>query len=721
MAAPRPPEVRARIKVLKGPRALTGLVIYVLLCVNAAAQSAMYTYDALNRLTSVAYPNGTTIVYTYDAAGNRTTKTVTVVAAPELFSHISPANGAIGTSTSPTLSWADSAGATSYEYCLDTTDNGTCDTAWTSTGATTNVGLSGLNAGTPYYWHVRAINIGGTTYAEGDAETFWSFTTHMDPPAAFGKSAPANSSTAQPSSPALSWGASSGATSYEYCYDTTNDNACAGWLSTGLATTVELSGLTASSTYYWQVRALNAGGTTYSDGTPTMFWSFTTGLPAPAFGQVDTPSQNAAGVQGAIGVTGWALDDVGVTKVEIFRNCLLFEPQNCQTVLGQSVVYVGDAAFLAGARPDVAAAFPTYPQNARAGWGYLMLTPMLPDVTNSLPYGGQGALTLYAVATDSVGNKTLLGRSSDSQSSDYTTPTAITMSNATIAKPFGAIDTPGQGGTISGVFNNFGWALTPDTNTTGGDPDDIVIPTNGSTMTVFIDGLPTALVAYNQCRGSVGNPVPVGLYCNDDVANIFGNPIPLAPLTTRTSNPTLFRNLDAGRAAIGAFTFDTTTLTNGLHTIAWSVTDSAGRTEGIGSRFFLVSNGAVSPQVEADMRAAPAQRLGSVSTLKATATVTDGVWTRTGFALAAPWARQLPTGDGDLKVQLPQLERVELWLGAPVEKGYLLVGDELRALPVGSTLAGSVFAWTPPAGYLGAYRLVFERGGERIDVQVIVR
>ena len=36
---------------------------------------------------------------------------------------------------------------------------------------------------------------------------------------------------------------------------------------------------------------------------------------------------------------------------------------------------------------------------------------------------------------------------------------------------------------------------------------------------------------------------------------------------------------------------DTTTLSNGLHTIAWVVTDSAGQTSGIGSRFFRVQNG----------------------------------------------------------------------------------------------------------------------------------
>ena len=55
-----------------------------------------------------------------------------------------------------------------------------------------------------------------------------------------------------------------------------------------------------------------------------------------AFGQVDTPVQNANGVVGAIGVTGWALDDVGVSSVKIYRNCLPFEDQaNCQTMGGQ--------------------------------------------------------------------------------------------------------------------------------------------------------------------------------------------------------------------------------------------------------------------------------------------------------------------------------------------------------------------------------------------------
>lgn len=317
---------------------------------------------------------------------------------------------------------------------------------------------------------------------------------------------------------------------------------------------------------------------------------------AAPLGQVDTPTQSATGVQGAMGVTGWALDDVGVSKVEIYRNCLPADaPASCQSILEQSIVFVGDAAFLAGVRTDVEAAFATYPQNNRAGWGYLMLTPMLPNVTTGQAYGGQGALTIFAIALDIEGNRKLLGRSSDPGSAQFATPTSITMDNASIAKPFGAIDTPAQGATVSGILNNFGWALTPDSNTIGGEVADAVIPTSGSTMTVFIDSLPVAQVTFNQCRGTVGNPVPPAAYCNDDVASIFGNVTPQATFTARSANATRYRNLDAARGAIGSYSFNTATLTNGLHTIAWSVTDSAGRTEGIGSRLFFVLNSGADP------------------------------------------------------------------------------------------------------------------------------
>ena len=54
------------------------------------------------------------------------------------------------------------------------------------------------------------------------------------------------------------------------------------------------------------------------------------------FGQVDTAHQTAGGVGGAIGVTGWALDDTGVLNVRIYRNCIVGvdNPASCQIVTG---------------------------------------------------------------------------------------------------------------------------------------------------------------------------------------------------------------------------------------------------------------------------------------------------------------------------------------------------------------------------------------------------
>jgi sugar lactone lactonase YvrE/lysophospholipase L1-like esterase len=439
----------------------------------------------------------------------------------------------------------------------------------------------------------------------------------------------------------------------------------------------------------------------------------------PPFGQVDTPIQNAAGVQGAIGVTGWALDDLGVTSVQVFRNCLTFEDVPggpCTMILEGTpqqarVVFVGDAAFLAGARPDVEGGFGTMPQANRGGWGMLMLTPMLPNVDASLAYGGVGPLTIYVVATDVEGHKVLLGRSSDPASPDLRTPTRITMANSTTEKPFGSIDTPALGQTVSGVIANFGWSLTPDLNTTAG-PGDILIPVDGSTMWVFVDDLPVARVVYNQCRGTGFSPTT---YCNDDVSNIFGNPTPQPVLQTRTSNPTRFRNLDMGRGPIGAYVLDTRTLTNGLHTIAWSVTDSLGRTEGIGSRFFTVLNSGTEPDAVSDQTVVQAPPASVVSA------GAPPLQARTGFDLRAPWTELHARDDGRYFVRLPEVGRMELLFGTPVDAGYLVAPDgSWRELPVGSSLDGGRFGWAVPVGYYGAYHLVFVRGTERIDVDVTI-
>lgn len=113
-----------------------------------------------------------------------------------------------------------------------------------------------------------------------------------NPPGSFGKSAPASGLDAVSTSPTLSWVSSQGATSYEVCYDTTNDDQCSSWVNKGLSTSTSVSGLSPNTTYYWHVRAINADGTTYSDGSAGADWSFTTAGPPGAFTK-SSPSNDA--------------------------------------------------------------------------------------------------------------------------------------------------------------------------------------------------------------------------------------------------------------------------------------------------------------------------------------------------------------------------------------------------------------------------------------------
>jgi hypothetical protein len=100
-------------------------------------------------------------------------------------------------------------------------------------------------------------------------------TTPTPAPSAFSKINPANTATSQPLNAILSWGTSNNASYYEYCIDTTNDNACgSSWNNNGAATSKALSGLNPNTTYYWQVRATNNFGTTVANNN--MWWSFAT-------------------------------------------------------------------------------------------------------------------------------------------------------------------------------------------------------------------------------------------------------------------------------------------------------------------------------------------------------------------------------------------------------------------------------------------------------------
>ena len=222
----------------------------------------------------------------------------TTGSAPAAFGKSGPTDGATNQLPNLSLNWAASSGATGYEYCYDTSNDGNC-TSWTSTAAT-SASLTNLTPGATYYWQVRANSSFGTTYADGSLGAFWSFTTGAAP-GNFNKTSPSNSATNQLTNLSLVWNPSTGADSYEYCIATTLAG-CTTWTSTGTNTSVAPPGLSPGITYFWQVHAVNLYGTT--DANTATVWSFSTGAAPAAFGK-NNPASNALN-QSINPVLSWA-------------------------------------------------------------------------------------------------------------------------------------------------------------------------------------------------------------------------------------------------------------------------------------------------------------------------------------------------------------------------------------------------------------------------------
>jgi hypothetical protein len=399
--------------------------------------------------------------------------------------------------------------------------------------------------------------------------------------------------------------------------------------------TSTITGLSALTTYYVRAYAASGVGTAYGS---TMSFSTPSNLPEidPPFGSFDTPILGSA-VAGSIAVTGWALDDGGLESVKIYLT------------QGDTQIYIGDALFVEGARPDIVTVYPDYPANTKAGWGYMMLT-------NFLPGGGNGTYVLSAIATDLASKTTLLGTKT------------IIVDNAHAVKPFGAIDTPGQGGTASGsAFRNWGWVLTPQPNQ---------IPTDGSTIDVWVDSVNLGHPTYNIYRS--------------DVASFF-------PGLVNSNGPA------------GYFDFDTTYYSDGLHTISWTATDSGGNTDGIGSRYFTVQNTGNSRVQSTTEENGSAPITGSIDTIPYR--FSEPLKFNKGFSADVCWEELLPDENGMCLVVIKELERVEIHLGDSHTgiQGFLLNDSQLNRLPIGSTLdaKAGTFSWSPGPGFLGRYSLVF--------------
>jgi len=436
---------------------------------------------------------------------------------------------------------------------------------------------------------------------------------------------------------------------YKVYYSTTSGGpyTYSGMTTDKSTSSYDVIGLSSSTTYYVVIKTQtdshsNNDNTVVSEYSQETFVT-TQSLPEtdPPFGSFETPIHGSTAAS-SIPVSGWALDESGIDSVKIYRE------------QGNSLVYIGDAVFVEGARPDVAQLYPVYPNNTRAGWGYMMLT-------NFLPNNGNGTFVIHAIATDLVGKTTTLGTKT------------IYCDNANAVKPFGAIDTPTQGGTASGSsFVNWGWALTPQPNS---------IPTDGSTIHVYVDGVDLGHPTYNIYRSDIA---------------------------------ALFPGYANSNGAIGYFSIDTTAYTNGVHTIYWTAADSGGNVNGIGSRYFTIQNSQEARSMAHGKGLPNPVAIPNVSNIPLDYSLPVRV--KKGFNRNVKPVEIYPDDNGIITVEIAELERIEVRLfpegtagPGPMVTGYQVAGNQLMSLPIGSTIdtERGIFYWQPGPGFMGEYHFVF--------------
>ncbi|MGE5418307.1 MAG: carbohydrate-binding protein, partial [Acidobacteriota bacterium] len=146
---------------------------------------------------------------------------------------------AAASSSQINVSWGASSGATGYDLEVDGT---------VKTGVTSPYANTGLTANSTHTYRVRAKNATGTSAWSSSVSATTKSSTVV-PPVPAGLTAAAASS----SQINVSWGASSGATGYDLEVD--------GAVKTGVTSPYAHTGLAASSTHTYRIRAKNAAGT----------------------------------------------------------------------------------------------------------------------------------------------------------------------------------------------------------------------------------------------------------------------------------------------------------------------------------------------------------------------------------------------------------------------------------------------------------------------------
>jgi fibronectin type 3 domain-containing protein len=153
------------------------------------------------------------------------------------------------------LTWAASTGATSYNVFRSQTSGGEGTVPYSSNISSTAYTDKAVSAGSTYYYQVSAVNSVGQSAPSAEASAM------VQAPATAPATPTQLTATAGSASIALTWAASTGATSYNVLRSQTpGGEGTVPYASNISATTYTDKGVSAGTTYYYQVSAVNSAG-----------------------------------------------------------------------------------------------------------------------------------------------------------------------------------------------------------------------------------------------------------------------------------------------------------------------------------------------------------------------------------------------------------------------------------------------------------------------------
>ena len=168
---------------------------------------------------------------------------------------LNPLAGSTDVDTSQTLIWSSAVGALEYEYQLSTQINFSTLVSGTVQSDTTAL-VSGLNHSTQYFWRARAIGAQDTS----DWSAVFDFTTIIEKAEAPMLVSPIDGFTDADTSLTLVWNNSVRAAEYQVELSKSDSFTEILIGSVVSDTSLVISNLDFSSTYFWKVKALNEGG-----------------------------------------------------------------------------------------------------------------------------------------------------------------------------------------------------------------------------------------------------------------------------------------------------------------------------------------------------------------------------------------------------------------------------------------------------------------------------